>query len=172
MNIKSVIESILFYHGEPMAIHRLAKFLAKDETEIASAIHELQEEYGSRQGGMIIVTHDHKAQMTTNPAHASYLRELLISEMKEDLSPPSLETLTIIAYRGPITKSDIDYIRGVNSGFILRNLLMRGLIERKENEKDARSYIYSISFDLIKHLGLSNISELPNFEELSKKELM
>jgi segregation and condensation protein B len=155
-----------------MSIQRLVKLLAKTEAEIDSAIRELQEEYAGRQGGMIIIIHDHKVQMGTNPANASYLRELLTSEMKEDLTPSSLETLTIIAYRGPITKSDIDYIRGVNSGFILRNLLMRGLIERRENEKDARSFIYSISFDLIKHLGLTNISELPNFEELSKKELM
>ena len=86
------------------------------------------------------------------------------------LSSVALEVLAIIAYRGPITRSEIEEIRGANSSFILRNLAIRGLIERKENPLNNRSYIYEVSLDLIKSLGLKKITMLPNFEELSQRK--
>ena len=73
--------------------------------------------------------------------------------------------MSIIAYSGPISRADIEYIRGVNSSFTIRNLLLRGLIERTVDPKRANAYIYSASFDLIKRLGLSGISELPDYEK-------
>ncbi len=77
----------------------------------------------------------------------------------------SLETLTIILYRGPITKSQIDYIRGVNSNFILRGLLIRGLIEREKNPDDERGFIYKPAIELITHLGIGSLSGLPEYTE-------
>ncbi|MBI2099909.1 MAG: SMC-Scp complex subunit ScpB, partial [Candidatus Vogelbacteria bacterium] len=74
--------------------------------------------------------------------------------------------LTIVLYKGPLTRAEIDYIRGVNSSFILRHLSIRGLVERIPNPKDARSFLYRPTFDLFQHLGLSKIEELPEYGEL------
>ena len=93
------------------------------------------------------------------------------SEFNEELSRAAVETAAIIAYQGPLTRVDIEYVRGVNSSFILRSLMMRGLIERVENPKDARSYLYRISFDFLKHLGVVRIEELPQYEELHKEKM-
>jgi segregation and condensation protein B len=73
--------------------------------------------------------------------------------------------LSIISYAGPITRADIEYIRGVNSSFTVRSLLMRGLIEREVDPKRANAYIYSASFDLLRHLGLSNNEDLPEYQK-------
>ena len=79
-----------------------------------------------------------------------------------------METLSIILYQGPISRSDIDYIRGVNSQFILRNLLIRGLIERIDNPNDARSFLYKVSINLLANLGINKIEELPEYEQVKK----
>jgi segregation and condensation protein B len=89
-------------------------------------------------------------------------------ELTRDLGKAGLETLSIILYQGPISRANIDYIRGVNSQFIVRNLLIRGLIDRVENPKDARSYIYKTTIDLLSHLGISKIEELPEYEQVRK----
>ena len=77
----------------------------------------------------------------------------------------------IIAYKGPLARIEIDYIRGVNSAFVLRNLTMRGLVERIENPKDARSWLYRVSFEFLKYLGLRSIEELPHYMELVKENV-
>ena len=82
-----------------------------------------------------------------------------------------METIAIIAYKGPLTRLDIEYVRGVNSSFIIRNLLMRGLVERVENPKDARSYLYKVSFDFLKHLGVTGIEDLPQYQEFKKSRI-
>ena len=92
------------------------------------------------------------------------------SEIQENLSKASLEVLSIVAYRGPVTRAEVEAIRGVNCSFTLRALLMRGLLGRIENPKDNRSYIYKISFDFLKKMGLERIEQLPDFETLSKDE--
>ncbi len=84
------------------------------------------------------------------------------------MTPSALETLSIIIYRGPITKKEIDYIRGVNSGFILRNLLIRGLIEKDES-KEGRGVQYKPTLDLLSLLGISNLSELPEYDAVKKE---
>ena len=93
------------------------------------------------------------------------------SEFSEELSRAAIETAAIIAYQGPITRAEIEYVRGVNSSFILRGLLMRGLVERIENPKDARSYLYRISFDFLKHLGLTKIEDLPQYQEFRQEKM-
>jgi segregation and condensation protein B len=90
--------------------------------------------------------------------------------MQESLSKAALEVLAVIAYRGPIARAEIEAIRGVNCSVTLRNLLMRALIERKENETDARGYLYSISFQFLKSLGLQSITELPEYTSLMHDE--
>jgi segregation and condensation protein B len=94
---------------------------------------------------------------------------MISGELNADLSRSSLETLSIIAYKGPVTRSQIEAIRGVNCSYVLRSLLMRGLIERKE-ASDIRGYIYEISFDFLKKMGISSAKNLPDWENLSKDE--
>ena len=106
--------------------------------------------------------------MATAPENSEIISELVKSEIQENLSKAALEVLSIIAYRGPITRINIEAIRGVNCTFTLRNLMMRGLLEKVDNPSDNRSYLYKISFDFLKKLGIDSISKLPNFETLSQ----
>ncbi|OHA05372.1 MAG: SMC-Scp complex subunit ScpB [Candidatus Sungbacteria bacterium RIFCSPLOWO2_01_FULL_47_10] len=167
MDLKNKIESILFIQGEPVPIEKLERVLGVGKDEIVSAVSELKNEYRGR--GLAIVEKENEYQMTSAPDAAELVETLIKSELSEDLTRASLETLSVIAYKGPATRSEIEFIRGVNSSFTVRNLLLRGLIERIENPKDARSYLYKISFDFLTHLGLSSIEELPEYAEFRKK---
>src|SRR3989344_8813132 len=95
---------------------------------------------------------------------SAILETITKSELSEELSKSALETLTLVLYRGPVNKSNIDFIRGVNSQFILRNLLVRGLIERVAHETDKRVLLYRATFELLQHLGISRITELPEYD--------
>jgi segregation and condensation protein B len=88
--------------------------------------------------------------------------------MQEGLSKAALEVLSIIAYKGPISRAEIESIRGVNCSFTLRSLMMKGLLERIDNPKDGRGYLYKISFEFMKKLGIENIDKLPDYQELSQ----
>jgi segregation and condensation protein B len=164
--MKSILESILFSIGEPISIEKLVKTLSKNQGLIKKAIDELVEDYEKENRGLRIIKKGEKIQLVSSPENSQYIEKLIKDELQEDLTPASLEALAIVAYRGPITRSEIEEIRGVNCSYILRNLLIRGLIERKGLLEDARAYIYEISFDFLKKLGLSSIEELPEYKKL------
>ena len=103
--------------------------------------------------------------MVSSPENASFVSEFIKDETTGELSRPSLETLTIIAYRGPVAKLDLDRIRGVNCSLILRNLLLRGLVEVYEDKERGES-IYNVSFDFLRFLGVNKVSELSDYERL------
>jgi segregation and condensation protein B len=107
--------------------------------------------------------------MVSAPENAQLIQGFIKDETTGELSRPSMETLTIIAYRGPISKLDLDRIRGVNCSLIIRNLLLRGLIEAKPDKKKNETY-YNVSFDFIRFLGINDVAELPDFERLSKDD--
>lgn len=163
MKLKQEIESILFVTGEAVSEKKLAKVLGKSEEEIKQALEELRNDYHDR--GIVVLQKEDEWQFGTAPEHTSLIEDLVKSEFTEELSRVALETLTIVAYRGPLARSELDFIRGVNSSFMLRSLLLRGLVERVENPKDARSYLYKISFDFLKHLGITRVEELPHYGE-------
>jgi segregation and condensation protein B len=164
--MKSILESMLFSIGEPISIEKLAKTLLKNQGLIKKAIDELVEDYEKENRGLRIIKKGEKIQLVSSPKNSQYIEKLIKDELQEDLTPASLEALAVIAYRGPITRAEIEEIRGVNCSYILRNLLIRGLIERKGLLEDARAYIYEISFDFLKKLGLSSIEELPEYKKL------
>jgi len=168
--LKKVIEGILFISGEPVAFKKIAKITNAKKEDIKMALDSLQKDYKER--GLSIVVMDDRAQMTTHPQISGFVQLFLKSDLQEHLSRAALETLAIIAYRGPISRLSLEAIRGVNSSFILRTLLVRGLIERKTNPRDVRSYLYEISFDLLKKLGLSRKEDLPDFEKLREHEAL
>ena len=165
--LKSIVESLLFVSGEPIKILRLAKIAGVSGAEIENAVMALQNDYGKNRGFFIIKKGD-EAQMTSQPENADYVSKLIKAEVQDNLSQSALEVLSIIAYRSPISRAGIEAIRGVNSTFTLRTLLMRGMLEREENPTDNRSYIYRISFEFLKKMGIEKIEDLPDWKELSK----
>lgn len=169
MNLKSAIETILFAYGEPMSPENLAKLTGVKKEEVIEAMTALKTDYEGR--GFVILEKDGTYELGSNPDNAGFIEKLVKSEFSEELTRAAVETLAIVAYRGPITRAEIEYLRGVNSSFILRNLLMRGLVERIENPKDARSYLYRISFDFLKYMGVSKIENLPGYEEFKKASI-
>jgi segregation and condensation protein B len=169
MEIKSRIESLLFVSAKPMSIKMLSKLSGDKFKNIKKACEDLIKEYKEKDGGLQIIKMQEKYQMVSSSKNADLIQKFIKNETKSELSRPSLETLTIITYRSPIAKTDLDRIRGVNCSLILRNLLIRGLVEAK-NDKTKNEIYYSPSFDFIKYLGINDIKELPDYERLSKHD--
>lgn len=168
-SLKSKIESLLFISAKPLAANQLAGLLKVDKKEIIKNADELLSDYKTGQAGMQIIKDSSKYQMVSAPANAKIIQQFLKDETTGELSRPSLEALTIIAYRGPVAKIDLDRIRGVNCALILRNLLLRGLIEGKFDKKKTETY-YTATFDFIRFIGLNEIKELPDYERLHQDE--
>lgn len=167
MNTKSALEALFFAHGEPLSLKKISSILGEKERGINSLLEELKNDYRDR--GLTLMEKNGEWQLGTNPEYAQYVEKLVKSEFSEELSRAGLETVAIVSYKGPITRAEIEFIRGVNSSFTLRNLLLRGLVERVENPKDARSYLYRVSFDFLKYLGLESVEGLPKFSEFKKE---
>jgi segregation and condensation protein B len=160
--LKNHIEAILFWRGDPMTVTELAKFTFSTKEETAEALAEVKTDLETR--GIVLIEHEGEYTLGTNPESSKLIEAVRKEELSRELGKAGLETLAIVLYQGPVRRSEIDYIRGVNSNFILRNLLIRGLIERKPAPNDNRASVYSASMELIRYMGLSNISELPDFE--------
>jgi len=161
--IQKQIEALLFYIAEPTDISFLAKILGTSKEEILSAINELEKKLKER--GVRVVINNDEVVVTTAPEYSEIIEKMIKEERERDLGRAGIETLTIVAYKGPITKKEIEYIRGVNCQYALRNLLLRGLIERKNNQTDMRSVSYNITIDALRYLGLDSVSELPEYEQ-------
>lgn len=169
MNLKSAIESILFIQGEPLAVSRLAKAAGAGRREVEEALAELQGEY--RERGIRLVQNADEWQFATSPDNREIVHKFTASDLEDDLTRASLEVIAIIAYKGPISRANVEYLRGVDSSYVIRNLLIRGLVTREENPKDRRSYIYRIATDFLNHIGAESIKALPRYEEFRKKEI-
>ncbi len=164
MNLDQLIEGVLFYRTEPMKKAALAEFFSSDPEEIDAALHTLGERLVS--GATRLVATDSTVQLVTAPELADTIERLKKDELKGDIGKAGAETLAIILYRGPISRIEIDRIRGVNSTFILRNLHIRGLIERRDHPSDPRSFTYAITPTLLSHLGITSREELPQFADI------
>lgn len=158
------IEAILFWRGNPLSISALSKITGASKEAVADALKQVKIDLAPR--GIVLIEHDGEYTLGTNPDSAKLIEAARTEELSKDLGKAGLETLAIVLYQGPIRRSDIDYIRGVNSNFILRNLLIRGLIERKPDPKDSRASVYSASIELLRFLGLSHISNLKDYEAI------
>lgn len=166
--VKSILESLLFASGEPLSLSKISKTIEIEEEKILDSLNELQEEYLHEKRGVIILEKGKSFQMVTCPENSEFVLKLKKGETQGDLSQAALEVISIVAYRGPVSRADVEVIRGVNCSFTLRSLLMRGLLERLENPNDSRSFLYEISFDFLKKLGIKNVKELPDWEKISK----
>lgn len=166
MHLDQKIEAILFYKGEPMKIKKLAEFLGVSENEIVESLTSLDQKLSDR--GLQIIYKENEVMLGTRADLSPILEKLRKEELGKELSKASLETLSIILYKQGATRGDIDYIRGVNSSFILRNLLVRGLIEKIVHPRDSRKFFYKATFNLLCYLGISRMEELPEFNEMEK----
>ena len=167
IELKNKIESLLFISHKPITVSEVAKVIGVEKKEIEEAINILAEEYGEKNSGIQIIRIDGKFQMASSSNSSEVISKFLKSEITGELTRPSLETLTIVAYRGPISKTELELLRGVNCSLILRNLLMRGLIEGHD-DKQAGVVKYTVTLDFLKYLGMNQISELPDYERLNK----
>jgi segregation and condensation protein B len=166
--VSAAVEAILFVYGEPMETKKIARLLKTDEANVKEALKNLEQEFSNESRGLKLVFSGDKVQLATKPDFASFLEDFVKEEFKENLTPASLETLSLIIYLGPISRPQIDYYRGVNSSFILRSLLIRGLIDRHPDPKRANIFLYEASFDLLKYLGLSKAEDLPEYEKFKQ----
>ncbi len=167
IEIKNKIESLLFISHKPLAIKEMAKLTGCKAEEAEKAVEVLEREYEEKKGGIKIMKLEDKYQMTTSSDSSEIIKLFIKTEVTGELTRPALEALTIIAYRGPISKAELELIRGVNCSMILRNLLMRGLIDSKE-DKTKMATVYNITFEFLKFLGLSGVEDLPDFEKLNR----
>ncbi len=160
MPIDVLIEGLLFYKSAPQRKQTILKLLGITEEEYKIAIHNLS--IRLQVGATRLIETEDQIQLVTCPELAPVIETLRKSELKADIGKAGAETLAIILYQEPISRAEIARVRGVNSSFILRNLLIRGLIERSHN-KIRNSYEFTISPALLAHLGVSNKSQLPDF---------
>ena len=171
MALKDTIESVLFISPRPLSVRRLAAIVEADGTAVDEALRQLVEEYLTRNGGVVIAEHEGDVQMITSPASAEVVQKFLKDETTGELTKPSLEALTIVAYRGPVTRAELEKIRGVNCSIILRHLMMRGLVEAREDKRRLVTY-YSVSMDFLHFLGLQRIGDLPDYDRLHSAEVL
>ncbi len=169
MNLQAQIESILFVAVKPVTIMDLTKIISADKKEIEKALLELQKRYSENKSGLQIISTNKKYQMTTAADNAELIKSFLETETSGELSQPSLETLTIIAYRGPISKIELERIRGVNCSLILKNLLLRGLVE-EEKTASGSDKSYTVTLEFLRFLGVENLEQLPDYERLNKDQ--
>lgn len=160
--LKAAVEALLFVYGEPFELERLYKALGAEPEAVSAALDSLAADYKEAGRGLALVRNAKAVQLTTKPGEAKLIEEFVKEDFAEALTPASLETLAIVMYAGPVSRAEIEYVRGVNSTFMLRSLLLRGLITREPDPKRANVYLYETSFDLLRELGIGSAADLPD----------
>ncbi len=166
-NLESQIESVLLFKNEPVSVKELCAALGKKAEEVKAALSSLQNFY--RERGMVIISNGEEYAFGTHPQNSALIEAMQKEELSRELGRAGLETLAIVAYKGPISRREIDQIRGVNSGFILRNLLIRGLVEKVDSASGERSFSYAPTLKLLQYLGVTEREELPEYKEAFSK---
>ncbi|MEX0919403.1 MAG: SMC-Scp complex subunit ScpB [Parcubacteria group bacterium] len=166
LNIEAQIESILLFKNEPVSVSELSKWLSVSEEEVRQAVANLQNFYKDR--GVVVLTLNDMISFGTHPDASSLIERLQKDELSRNLGRAGLETLAIILYKGPVSRREVDHIRGVNSSFIIRTLLIRGLVERDEDGV-GRGYNYKPTLKLMQYLGVTKPEDLPEYGPVFKK---
>jgi segregation and condensation protein B len=169
MNIEKNVEAILFVASKPLPYKKIATSLGVSDAHIRDAIDALVQQYRKRNAGLDIICTGTKVHMVSHSSCTEVVSEFTKDEVSGDLTKAQLETLTVIAYRSPVTRAELEHIRGVNCAVILRNLLMRGLIDMDGDVQDPET-AYALSSRAMAHLGLSNPQSLTSYAELHAHE--
>jgi len=172
--MKIKIESLIFASPKPLSLKWLHAFISKNDVklpreEFDKVIEDLKAKYNVLESGVHIIQSGDDIQMVTNADVSDLVKKFLKEDMTGELTPASLETLTVVAYRGPIAKSELEQIRGVNCSLIIRNLLMRGLVVGDDGAGNGQIY-YRVTVDFLKYLGLNAASDLPDYARLHVAE--
>lgn len=167
MNLKSVIESILFVADRPLKLLELEKITGQPKEKILEAIAALTSERAS--SGMVLLEQNQQYLLATRSENADFIKAFLNLELREKLTDAALETLAIVVYKQPVSRAEIEAIRGVNSQYTLRLLQMRGLLEKTKSAADARVQLYRTTHEFLQHMGIRSLHDLPDFEELTQK---
>ncbi len=169
---KRIIEALLFVSDKPVSIDALKDVLKEvDPTEIRAIVEELNGEYSSQGRSFSIKEIAGGFQMLTDPLYSRWI-SALYKRPPDRLSGPSLETLAIVAYRQPITRADIEAIRGVNIDGVVKTLEERGLIRTKGRvDGPGRPILYGTTSEFLQHFGLKSLEELPKLKEFKETDL-
>ncbi len=165
MTPEAHLEALLFWKGEPMSKKKIMEAFGCTAEQLEGMLTNLEQSLSTR--GIRLMRLEDDVELRTSPETNELIATLTKEELVRDLGKAGLETLSIILYKSPIKRSEIDYIRGVNSSFIVRNLLVRGLVERvTEKDGAGRGYSYKPTMDLLAHLGIAKIEDLPDYEKV------
>ncbi len=167
MDLASRLNAILFIKTEPQNQTWLANKLEVAPTELAEAVPVLRQRLNAI--GLTLIDNGQTLALGTSPEAEPLTHAIIEEERSGDLSRAALETLAVVLYLGPISRAKIDYWRGVNSGFTLRLLSIRGLVERAPDPNDSRSYLYRASAELLAHLGADSPSALPEYQKIKNE---
>lgn len=165
MNLDAQLEALLFVAAEPLSIKKLAQFTSEEPATIHEALDRLRERLQESGSGLLLIAHEHAAELVTKPEAAELVKQLAKDQIQGELSRPSMEALTILTYRGPLTRPELEQVRGVQSSMILRNLMLRGLVEMTDELRLGQP-VYRVTIDFLKFLGVERVEDLPNFQEL------
>jgi segregation and condensation protein B len=187
MTLTKVVEALLFSAQKPLSIREIAtaikgagaedelspnQFARVREAEVAGALEQLKVEYIEQERGFQLNEKAEGWQLATDPKYAGWVRQLFPAPKPARLSAPALETLAIIAYRQPITRVDVEAVRGVNIDGVLQTLMERGLVKiAGRAEIPGRPLLYETTQFFLDHFGLRTLDELPNVEELRTRHL-
>ncbi|APF26650.1 segregation and condensation protein B [Clostridium sporogenes] len=167
---KSIIESLLFMSGEPINIKDLATILNCKHDKVSLLLNEMKNNYASKDRGIKILIYNKAVQLVTKPENSIYVEKLLKTNVRQSLSQAALETLSIIAYKQPITRVAIDEIRGVKSDRAIYTLLEKNIIkECGRLEVPGKPILYGTTEEFLKFFGLDSIEAIPNLEDLLKE---
>lgn len=160
----ATLHALLFASGEPLEKKQIAKLLEVKDAEVKLVVRALTESL--KGSGVMLVETATDVELRTTPEASVLVKKLRESELARDLGKASMETLAVIAYQTGTTRGEIDWVRGVNSSTSLRTLLMRGLIEGREDERDKRRTRYNLTTEALAHLGVARADDLPRAAEL------
>ncbi len=167
---KSLLEALLFSSGEPLTPSTLKAVTEIDEPEIKRLMEELLADYRDREAGVLIAEVANGFQMVTNPRFAPWIKKLKGSESSK-LSPASLETLAIIAYKQPIIKAEVEQVRGVSADGVIKTLLEKRLIKiMGKKEAPGKPLLYGTTKEFLQHFGLKDLTELPTLKDLARED--
>lgn len=160
------VEAVLFVADRPVTVQELSRLLVVSPDAVEDAVGWLESQYAER--GVSLQRHGQALQMVSHPLTAPVVQRFLGLEMSAKLSPATLETLAIIAYRQPVTRTQIEQIRGVSADYAVNNLLTRGLIEEVgRQETVGRPILYGTTFEFLRAFGLRSLDELPEIANLT-----
>ncbi|APG25526.1 SMC-Scp complex subunit ScpB [Syntrophotalea acetylenica] len=167
-DLRAVLEALLFTAPGPVRIEQLALAIEVEPRMVAKALDELREEYRRARRGFVLAELADGYQLRSRPEHAEYIRRLQVSRPAR-ISRAALETLAIIAYRQPATRADIEYLRGVDSGGVIKSLLDKRLV-RIAGKKDmpGRPLLYGTSREFLEFFGLRSLEDLPSLKEFTE----